>query len=375
VLKHPQALGFGARPRPTPGRRYGLGALATDRTATRQTTTTFTGPVVGVTGQCTQDGKMIYDWTPDGVGYWRRKGATEVCITAAAPNATTTVHNADGSSTTTYPDGHTETTTPVTEMSCGTPPADGISVNMIPLPSMELGDQPIPIVLSATENTPITYYLTCGQSGGLLGLTRAQRSILLKFISQSTTGYWTDNGTIPSSSVIAGWNVGDISQAKIAGRRPLFSFKTPDGDTKDVYVQMGFDQGTNTFNLFWKHQKTAFQVIDDFVKSVTPIDPDPLLCQLLPVATKVPNPYVAAGSIVLQLSGKCDQKCPPGMMFDAAAKTCSCPPGLVPDPVKLTCVSPGAVTIDYSKWVMPAVIFGGAALLIYKLNKKKATTP
>ena len=40
---------------------------------------------------------------------------------------------------------------------------------------------------------------------------------------------------------------------------------------------------------------------------------------MIPIASKVPNPYAIAGSLVLQMSGKCPPTCPTGMLYDGTA--------------------------------------------------------
>jgi hypothetical protein len=245
-------------------------------------------------------------------------------------------------------------------MICAAPPTTGIAVTVPQFPGVTL-------IVDGTENTPITYQLRCVDSGPL-GLTRDQLGMVIWLIQHPMRRV---GDQVDFNTLIYGMP-GQAPVDMVTGQEALISFTGPDGDTKNLFLKIGGDPKTPTFTFVWSHQPTLFQAIDNFITSISPFDPAPLLCQMLPMTTKVPNPYVQAGSIVLQLSGKCPPSCPPGMQYDATAKTCSCPPGLVPNPNTLKCEPPGS---GLKKWIVPALAIGAGALLIAALNKKARATP
>lgn len=294
-------------------------------------------------------------------GAWQRLAPGEVC----------------GSLSTMQPGSNTSGAgVSVTDaVACAAPAATGIATT--PDPSLYNGAT---LTLAATEGDPIDYKVFC-KDPSQVGLSRDQRTMVIAAFIQPWTPVHrglldsiTGNDHPDLSAYIAAYKGQKVWKDAVTGQVALWTFKTPDGDTKNVFATVSGDPADPTITFTWKHEQTAWQMIDNFVTSISPFDPAPLLCQMLPMATKIPNAYVAAGSIVLQLSGKCPQSCPPGMQFDATAKTCSCPPGLVPNPQTLTCDQPKTGFAKY----LPYAIAGGAVLAAFAIlsgPKKKAHHP
>jgi hypothetical protein len=92
---------------------YGVGHALGDISAAQLTATQVNvgklpATNVPIQGACTADGFIYKN------GSWQRKGTTDTCSsTFTGPGGTVSVHNADGSITTTYPDGTVVTTGPM----------------------------------------------------------------------------------------------------------------------------------------------------------------------------------------------------------------------------------------------------------------------
>lgn len=316
--------------------------------------TTSGGASQPAEGECTSDGALI--WRTD---HWQRLGAGEQCSTIGTSVVNTEVHG---------------------EPACvAQPPADGIIVQ-IPGARDDIGGlqiTPVQFVLAATEGAPVTYYLDC-RNPNLLGLTAAQRDVILSLIQYSIF-YYGDNDKIALSDLIPDGTRpgehyrGEAYKANIAGRRAIATFVSPDGDRKNIFLSMGWDQGMNTFTFVWTHQPTAFETIDSFITKISPWDPSSTLCSLLPVATKIPNPYVAVGSVVLQMSGKCPGTCPSGMLYDAPSKTCACPPGTLFDVTQQKC-STNLVPASGTPWYLQWYVLAGAAIALGLILTRKPKT-
>lgn len=342
------------------------------------------GSMAPTEGMCSPDGKFVWH-----SGMWTRRRVNEPCVSVGGSNPTVTVHNADGSTTITNPDGSithvpgaVAVWPPITGIVCAAPPSDGVVAR--PFDWVADGDpfKQFSIVLASTENTPITYYLSC-PSPGALSLTPDQVAVIIDSLQNQYGGPVrtslfggdkTDLGTLFPGSGLRGqaWKM------LYEGQAALWTFKTPDGDTKNVYLMLGWDAGVNTFTFSYGHQPTMFQAVDNFITSISPWDPSGTLCSLLPVATKVPNPYVAAGSIVLQMSGKCNNQCPTGMLFDANAKTCSCPVGTYFNTVTKICtaIPPPklAATSTIPTWMVVVGVVAGLGIMAAIFGKNAPAT-
>lgn len=236
---------------------------------------------------------------------------------------------------------------------------------------------PVDIVLAPTEGTGIDYQFFC-LDATKISLSRDQRNAIVGALTGATTGHghdypWqaiTDGDRVDAGQVAYGYS-GRWWKDVVAGQSPVAVFTGADGDTKNVYMKITGDPQKPVATFMWSHRPTAFQTVDAFLESLSPISTDQI-CSMLPVATKIPNPYVAIGSVVLQMSGKCPPKCPTGMLYDAATKTCACPPGTEFSVAANACVPASPI----QKWLVPMMLIGGGALVIAAVNKKrKKATP
>lgn len=273
-------------------------------------------------------------------GVWMRLSAGEVC-TAVMPGGPVT--NANGAGVT------------VSDAACAAAPADGINVEGI--------------VFAPVELAPITYSWTC-HDASMPGFTREQRATVTKWLTdvQKNAQIGAQIGG-RTNQAFGNISVEDFAKALTSGKWPIKVFTGPDGDGKQVLLTVDPTSGNYTF--VWQHNPTAFQTLDTFLTSLSPISTDEL-CKMIPIASKIPNPYAIAGSLVLQMSGKCPPTCPAGMLYDATSKQCACPPGSAYNPQLQRCVATNATPT----WLLPAAIIGGVGILLaIALKKKGSPTP
>jgi hypothetical protein len=298
-------------------------------------------------------------------GQWRRLMSGEVC-----------------SSTSGVAPGHENTSggggVAVTETVCLQPDASiGIKIDLNSPGFLNYdGDPPPPIniILSATEGAGVEYAFFCVDPNKI-SLTREQRQAVVWALTGATTAHghaypwqaFTDGDRVDANQVVYGYP-GRWWKDVVAGESPIAVFTSPaDGDTKNVYVTITGDPRNPIATFRWAHRATAFQTIDSFLESLSPVSTEQL-CSMLPIASKVPNPYVAVGSIVLQMSGKCPPTCPGGMLYDDKTKTCACPPGSQFNIAANACQA-GALGAD--DWLMPAIIGGGVLLALFAITSPR----
>lgn len=309
------------------------------------------GATAPTEGACTADGQLIWH-----SGAWHRLSVGEVC------QAITDI--------TTHPHEDTGGGVDVHDLVC-LQPADTTVVQD-------------GIILAPTPGTPITYQWVCTDPTKI-GFTRAQRDTMLTWFFWGASQLISPCGTVRFSDYLPiNISTGTFHDqffpaCVLTGQRMIKKFKGADGDDKIVVATVS---GPNkdwskpvTVTLTWNHDDSLFETVDKFITSISPWDPSSTLCSLLPVATKVPNPYVAAGSIVLQLSGKCNDTCPTGMLFDSVAKTCSCPVGFVYDQVAKKCVIlpplPPATEPAIPTWMIVLGVVAGLGLMAAIFGKKQ----
>lgn len=256
----------------------------------------------------------------------------------------------------------------VTETVCA-PPAAGLAITVPQFPDVQL-------VVSPNEGEGAAYKFFCTDPS-IVGLTRAQKEMVVFGIRGGSQAAhrgildaFTGDDRTDIGNAIRGYT-GEVAKDVLNGNAAIYQFTGPDGDTKNLFVTVEGDPNNPSLTFRWWHQKTLFQSVDSFLEALSPVSTEQI-CQMLPVASKVPNPYVAIGSVVLQMSGKCPPSCPTGMLYDANTKTCACPPGSQFNAATNRCEVVGG---GMSSWLLPAALIGGGALLILALNKKKASSP
>lgn len=275
---------------------------------------------------CSADGQFVF-----ADGAWRRLKANEICTVKSGGGAGSGTGSGGGIT--------------VVDTTCAAPGASQYMMGMIPL--------------SPTDKTWVDYTWIC-RDPAKPGLSRSQRQFVLEKMAAAVsalaaTNQSTAGGTVDltqwfgsGSSKIPAWVV-----CQGGACYPIYKFEGPDGDRKQVFMKLSGSPPNPTVSLMWEHDPSFIEAVIAGLPGVqSGLD---AACKLLPMATKVPNPYVAAGSLILQMSGQC-QTCPPGMLADQDAKTCSCPPGTVLNASTQQCEAPG------SNWLMIALL-GGAGLL------------
>jgi hypothetical protein len=280
-----------------------------------------------VEGSCSADG--LYKLTG---GVWKRLSVGETCTTISSTPGPTLNTSGGGVA--------------VTDVNCGVGPVGGPVVGGIPL--------------AATEGAPVSYAWVCANAN-IPGLTREQRAQVTQWIkdAQLAAAAGVPGGGAFGTPGAAQTAATDAYNAIIAGKWPIAVFTGADGDGKQLLVTVDTTNPSNPapYTFTWKHNPTAFETLDHFLSSLSPVQPEDL-CSLIPMASKVPNPYVIAGSIVLQMSGKCPPSCPGGMLYDANTKTCACPPGTIYNVAAKMCQAPNAFSN-----MLPILVIGGLAVV------------
>lgn len=316
------------------------------------------GSMTPTEGACSPDGMFVWH----GSGWNRRAVGAPPCTIVAGTNPTITTHNADGSVDITNPDG--SKTHVAAPLSCQLAPSTGVIV---------VGG----IALAPTPDTPVSYSWGC-KDAAIPQLTRVQQQQISKWMSDAQKAAFAGaGGGSAFNTPGAGQTAADAAyRGIINGTWPLTVFdNAADKDQKKVLVTWDdVNAAVPVLTFTWTHNPTVFQTIDNFITSISPWDPSSTLCSLLPVASTVPNPYVAAGSIVLKLSGKCDSGCPQGMLHDAATQTCACPPGYLYNITSKICMSvvpPANTSTPIPTWMIVGGVVLGLGLMALVFGKSE----
>lgn len=376
------------------------------------TTSITATPVVGT---CTPDGQFIYDRTADGTVYARRLKVGEGCQGTSGANPTINQHNADGSTTVTDPYGNVTTIPPAVNQSSGLPGpitviydfdanADASSSDPAMIgKSLQVGPFVIPLGARRTTLHWHGQMPADWQSFIIPELAHDCSNCLFTSMEDATEGhvlgtlrdFFTnlpdkvnkDLVTRPAVYFPAP-RVTNDPQSKVPTLKvslpdqPIAVVSRPDrGDEQwGMYMVIlpmdpsyPWDSSTNPYVLtfYWVKQPKG---VWDWIKRIAGDIVDVLesvvkaACQLLPVASKTPNPYVLAGAVALQLSGECDAApCPGGLVYDPVDKLCACPVGFTYDSVNKTCAPMISSSVLPSwAWIGLAVVGGFVLLTIYK---------
>lgn len=358
-------------------------------------------PAAPTVGQCSADGAFIWDLTTDGTatGYWRRLRAGEACTGVSAVPGPSAGTSQGGVSVTATGEGPLAVwyNFPFDNAASSDPNAAHQVLKVGPF-TIPLGAQqftihwagPLPADWQAfigdalghdCSNCLFTSMIdaTPGHVGGRLldfipGLPAQINKDLVSFpdVSSATTN--------------TGQNIFEISLPD----QPVAVVSRPDnGENWGMFMVVQptdptypWDSTTNPYELafYWRKQPQGVwdwikrivgdivELAEDAVNAVKSI-----ACNLMPVASKVPNPYVIVGAVVLQASGLCTPSCPTGMTYNTALSACACPSGMSYDPIGKTCVVMPDATPWYTSWY---AIAGLAAIVGFALlyNPKKSKT-
>jgi hypothetical protein len=360
-------------------------------------------PPAPTVGQCSADGAFIWALASDGVtGYWRRLSVGEACTgVSIIPGPKTDTNPPGGVSVT--PTDHGPIVVwynfPFDNAASSDPNAAHQTLKVGPF-TIPLGAQqftihwagPLPADWQAfvgdalghdCSNCIFTSMIdaTPGHVGGRLldfipGLPSKINKDLVSFADVSSATTNTGQNLLEIS--LPDQPVAVVSRPDNGENWGMFMVVQP---TDPTYP---WDSTTNPYELafYWRKQpqgvwdwikRIVGDIVDlaeDIVNAVKSI-----ACDLLPVASKTPNPYVMAGAVILQASGLCTPNCPTGMTYNTALSACACPLGMTYDPTSKTCVTMPAITPWYLSWY---AIAGAAAIvgfaLLYNPKKSKAAT-
>lgn len=386
---------------------FGAGPIT--RAGSPISTGTITTPTVG---SCTADHQFIYDVDPSGAVYARRLKVGEVCGSSSNTNLTTNVHNADGSTTVTDPDGTVHTIPPAVNQSSGVP---GPIVVLYDFDQNEDASSSSPnaaheALVVGPFQIPLGARRVTLHWSGLLPqdwinfivpeLAHDCSNCLFTSMENATAGH--PFGTLVDffgAALPAMVNKDLVTRpeatAVLINNKPMLEIKIslPDQpiavvtrpDNQEVWGMFmvilpedpsyPWDSTTNPYLLtfYWRKQPQGvwdwikrivgdiIQVVGDAVDAIAGA-----ACQLLPVAAKVPSPYVMAGAVLLQLSGACNNTCPPMMTYNAADKVCACVLGYTYDATSKTCIPMPATGIPSWMWIGLGLLGVGVLVIAYR---------
>lgn len=357
-------------------KRTGLAGLgdAVKGALTSMISTTPSGGAQQNVVMCSTDGKYVWTGTA-----WVRPKVGQVCTSFDAGPGPTSGGTQGGTTivdTDTYCVAPTDTGGPVVTSATAIDPGvgGGASNTQTMVDGYWSKDFPgASLQLAKDANVPITRHLHCTAAtpDGLNSVTKRWVLAMIAYMKPpqdllAVLGISGDGDKVSFSDYVKGAS-GEVYKKVVTGQIGIWAFDYG-GQQNLLFVNISGDPANPLLTFSWGKWAGLVEGVVKDLSSLSPIQPEDL-CQFLPVASKVPNPYVAVGSLVLQMSGKCTT-CPPGMLKDQASNTCMCPPGTQLNSAN-QCVAPSS-----NRWLMPVLLLGGGALLIAAMNKKKkAATP